>query len=220
MPQERPVPGKGINGKDGSYTYITDRDSNPFGMRYPCNSVVPGYGDVNADLHVIGAHPGEHGGHQSGVPFTDSAAGKAMQHVLHDAGLLEHEYSSEPSLDNMFWSYLDPCVCEKTTGNTDHDMEPFFDAELRAVGAHVLFPVGAEATRHILTQYSAQAELLEQEDDVYGRELHGNGFLIVPLPDPWDNGQDELASFIKQVVERDYRQVKAPRYTSNEVLHF
>ncbi len=36
---------------------VTDRLSNPFGMTYPCERSVPGYGDANAHFHVVGDHP-------------------------------------------------------------------------------------------------------------------------------------------------------------------
>ena len=36
---------------------VTDRTSNPFDMRPPCERFVPGYGDANADFHVAGDHP-------------------------------------------------------------------------------------------------------------------------------------------------------------------
>ncbi|MDY6778331.1 MAG: uracil-DNA glycosylase, partial [Candidatus Nanohaloarchaea archaeon] len=78
----------------------------------------------------------------------------------------------------MFWSYLDPC------GADDYQaMEPFLDAELRAVGAHLLIPVGEHATQHVLQAYSADDRAPGQ---VYGEPVHGNGFLIHPLSDPED----------------------------------
>jgi len=39
-------------------------------MRPDCESFVPGYGDANADFHVVGDHPGVHGGVDAGIPFT------------------------------------------------------------------------------------------------------------------------------------------------------
>ena len=46
---------------------VTDRTSNPFGMHPPCEQFVPGYGDANAAFHVVGDHPGVHGGVDTGV---------------------------------------------------------------------------------------------------------------------------------------------------------
>mgnify|MGYP002760407047 CR=1 FL=1 len=46
---------------------VTDRTSNPFGMHPPCEQFVPGYGDANAAFHVVGDHPGAHGGVDTGV---------------------------------------------------------------------------------------------------------------------------------------------------------
>ena len=40
---------------------VTDRVSNPFGMRAPGEPAVYGYGDANADFHVVGADAETHG---------------------------------------------------------------------------------------------------------------------------------------------------------------
>lgn len=216
MPFEDMEPGRGRTGKDGSYTYLTDEASNPFGMTFPCDEAVPGYGDPNADLHLIGAGP-EHGGNETGVPFTGDGAGEAVQDVLYRAGLLDEPYRDTPELDDLYWSYTAACPCAEPD-----ELEPFFDAELRAVGAHVLLPVGDKAAEHVVRHYSSREKLLE--DGVpYGAEVHGNGFLIVPLPDPatWGEGTaDALVEQLEELTARDYRQVKAPLYTRDHPPHF
>ena len=55
---------------------VTSGVSNSFGIGHP-GPAVPGYGDANADLHVVGDHPGHHGGAETGVPFTDAVALRA-----------------------------------------------------------------------------------------------------------------------------------------------
>ena len=55
---------------------VTGRQSNPFGLSPSCESFVPGYGDANADFHVVGDHPGVHGGCETGIPFTGSRTGE------------------------------------------------------------------------------------------------------------------------------------------------
>ena len=62
---------------------VTDRVSNPFGMRAPGEPAVYGYGDANADFHVLGTDAPTHGGAETGVPFTDSVAGERLQGALH-----------------------------------------------------------------------------------------------------------------------------------------
>ncbi|WP_177197609.1 uracil-DNA glycosylase family protein [Halogranum rubrum] len=189
---------------------VTDRTSNPFGMRPSCERFVAGYGDANADFHVVGDHPGRHGGVDSGVPFTNDA-GLRLQEALADAGLLRN-VGTEPEVRRTFLSYLHMCV---PTGDGDPDvssygdMERFFDAELRAIAAHVLLPVGARATRHVLENYTAQAHKTTVDmERLHATELRGSGFLVLPIRDPseWDgDDRGELVDGLATLRSTDFR---------------
>jgi uracil-DNA glycosylase family 4 len=210
---------------------VTDRVSNPFGMRPPVvdgrEAAVFGYGDANADVHVVGDYPGVHGGagqrvgardtaapaDGTGVPFTETLAGERLQGVLHAVGLLEEAYSDEPVVSNLFVSYLHMSVTEGGRRPTpaEYDrLEPYFDAELRAIAAHVLVPVGERATRHILEQYTSRAHAVESAAAAHATEVRGRGFLVVPVKEPHDWGPedaDALVETLSGVLERDYRQI-------------
>jgi uracil-DNA glycosylase family 4 len=47
---------------------------------------VPGFGDPDARVLVLGLAPGAHGSNRTGRPFTGDASGKFMYPVLHEAG--------------------------------------------------------------------------------------------------------------------------------------
>jgi uracil-DNA glycosylase len=47
---------------------------------------VPGFGDWNARVLVLGLAPGAHGSNRTGRPFTGDASGKFMYPVLHETG--------------------------------------------------------------------------------------------------------------------------------------
>jgi len=195
---------------------VTDRVSNPFGLSPDCDRFVPGYGDANADFHVIGDHPGVHGGLRSGVPFAGSAAGERFLDTLVRAGLLEAA-GDAPTVDSTYLSYLH--MCEATGDRLDpdgtptqasyDDMERFFDAELRAIAAHVLLPVGARATEHVLEQYTARAWKTEVDmDALHGEELLGSGWLVLPIKDPaeWEAGDaDRLVDALRELRSTDFR---------------
>jgi uracil-DNA glycosylase family 4 len=189
---------------------VTDRTSNPFGMRPPCPAFVAGYGDANADFHVIGDHPGIHGGVDTGVPFTGVPAADRLQTALETAGLLRTTGAS-PTVDRTFLSYLHMCVPDGETPSAAEytDMERFFDAELRAIAAHVLFPVGERATRHVLEQYTALAwKTTVDMDRLHGTELRGSGWLVVPIKEPadWvDDDAQRLVTAIEQLTATDFR---------------
>ncbi|WP_336037030.1 uracil-DNA glycosylase family protein [Halobacterium yunchengense] len=184
---------------------VTDRTSNPFDMRPPCEAFVPGYGDANADFHAVGDHPGVHGGADSGVPFTGTPAAERFRRALTAAGLLDED--GEPR--SLFLSYLYMCVPDGEPTPEDYAaLEPFFDAELRAITAHVLLPVGERATRHVLETYTAidpeEADLAA----VHATELHGSGWLVVPALDPgeWDDAAEAAyVDALRELRSTDYR---------------
>jgi uracil-DNA glycosylase family 4 len=189
---------------------VTDRISNPFDMRPPCERFVPGYGDANAHFHVIGDHPGRHGGVDTGVPFTGTPAAERLQRALRDGGLLQ-SVGDTPEVDRTFLSYLHMCVPEdgEPTGAAYRDMERFFDAELRAIAAHVLLPVGERATRHVLEQYTARARDTPVDmPSLHATEIHGSGWLVVPVRDPAEWTDAEGKRTVDALVElrrTDYR---------------
>ncbi|WP_254544550.1 uracil-DNA glycosylase family protein [Halomarina pelagica] len=209
---------------------VTDRTSNPFGMRPPCERYVAGYGDANADFHVVGDHPGVHGGveprsaaggtassgEEVGVPFTNDA-GLRLQRALVDAGLLETA-GERPTVNRTFLSYLHMCVVEGTPTEREYvEMERFFDAELRAIAAHVLLPVGERATRHVIQQYTARPPTLADDmASLHGTELLGGGFLVYPVRDPseWTDGDRErLVDALTDLQATDfYREVDLGRF--------
>ena len=178
-------------------------------MTPPCDRFVPGYGDANADFHVVGDHPGVHGGADSGVPFTNEA-GLRLQRALVDGGLLDAA-GATPEVRRTFLSYLHMCVVEAGDPTSDQygDMERFFDAELRAIAAHVLLPVGERATRHVLENYTAQARRTDVNmAALHATEIRGSGFLVMPIRDPaeWEDGDDErLVDGLDALRSTDFR---------------
>ncbi len=151
-------------------------------MRPPCDSYVPGYGDANADFHVVGDNPYRHGGAETGVPFTNEA-GLRLQDALKEAGLLVRT-GREPRVADTFFSYLNMCVGDESEDRYG-DLERFFDAELRAIAAHVLLPVGARPTKHVLDTYTARGWKTELDmERLHATELQGSGWLVIPILEP------------------------------------
>lgn len=199
---------------------VTDRTSNPFGMHppceYPCSmsvDAVYGFGDPNADFHLIGDHPGVHGGRETGIPFTDVASSERLLEVLRQVGLITGFDGEVPLVRNLFMSYLHMCCLPDGATPTDEDyatLERFFDAELRGIAAHVLMPVGERATRHVLQEFTAKAAKLDGSvDHIHARELSGRGFLVVPITQPstWSDADESmLKARLQAVLTSDYRQ--------------
>lgn len=190
-------------------------------MRPPCHDAgdgarraVHGYGDANAGFHLIGDHPGRYGGLTTGVPFTETDAGEHLQSVFSEVGFLATEYDDEPKATDLFMSYLYACVTPEGRPPTEREyaeLERFFDAELRAISADVLMPVGERATEHVLEAYSAQAHKLDSNmAALHGTHVRGRGFLIVPIREPteWEAGDRErLVESIRALLDTGYEQL-------------
>jgi uracil-DNA glycosylase len=191
--------------------FVSSDRRNPFGMDPPCDRYVAGYGDPDADFHVVGDHPGTHGGTESGIPFTGRCWSSAFFGALHEGGLVQKPGDiGATAVEGTFLSYLHMCVSDGTPGPEDYAaMEAFFDAELRAITAHVLLPVGRVATEHVLDTYTARRETTAPDmDALHGVEIHGSGWLVVPIKEPaaWtDDDRERLAESLVELRRTDYR---------------
>ena len=175
-------------------------------MRAPGEPAVYGYGDPNADFHVIGADAASHGGAETGVPFTESVAGERIQSVLYEVGFAAEPYSDAPDLENCFLSYM------RLSPGDPGDLERYIDAELRALNAHILLPVGDDALSYLLAEFTTQARKFPRDAaKLHATDIRGRGFLVVPVrePDEWEPGDHEaLVDTLTALLNSDYRQTK------------
>ena len=192
---------------------VTEETSNPFGMRVG-GPAVYGYGDANADFHVVGDHPRRHGGLETGVPFTGSVAGIRLQRVLHDVGFAAEPYADRPTLTNCFLSYAHSAIPpgpEPTTASYA-DMERFLDAELRAINPHIILAVGDRALAYALREHTSLASKLPSDAAaLHAEEVRGRGFLVVPVrsPEEWRLADEvALRETLERILASDYRQTK------------
>ncbi len=194
--------------------YVANSVKNPFGLELPCQNGVLGFGNPNAHFHLIGNHPGVHGGVETGIPFTDMPWSSQFFETLAEAGMVSSpDIADLTDKSRAFLSYIHPCLPnspdERPTAEEYAAMESYFDAELRAVTAHVLFPVGERATEHVLK--TCTAELVEGIDmqQLHGTELRGSGWLVFPIKDPadWDErDRTTLVEALSTLLASDYRQ--------------
>jgi len=201
---------------------VTDRVANPFGLVVPERfagdddpPAVYGYGDANADFHVVGDRPSVHGGDDAGVPFTGSTAGERLQRVLHEPEFLPEPYADAPAPSNCYLSYLFLGRRPREPSEREYGaLERYFDTELRAINAHILVPVGARAIDHVLRAYTTRRKRFGREVDdaaLHATEVRGRGFLVVPVREPADWTDDDeraLVDRLNAIRHRDYRQTK------------
>ena len=188
--------------------YLAENIKNPFDLSPPCDPFVPGYGRTNGDFHVIGDHPGRHGGSETGIPFTDSESGAGLQAVLERVGLLRSP-GREPEPVDLFLSYLYPCVQQSDPTDAEYaELAQYFDAELRAITAHVLLPVGERPIRYVLANCTSVPPTDVDVTEMHATEISGGGWLVVPVAEPttWTGSQrDALIDTITAIRSRDYR---------------
>jgi uracil-DNA glycosylase len=208
--------------------YIAGTRRNPFGQNPPCDTVVAGYGVTTADFHVVGDHPGVHGGRASGIPFTGHAWSQAFFEALRRGGVVDRVDLETDTVDGdrAFFSYLHMCdPGENAPSDAEYaTLEPFFDAELRAITADVLLPVGERATAHVLRNYTARSAENVDMTALHGTELQGAGWLVVPVADPagWSGREaDRLVAGLRTLQQTDYRRLAdLGRFSPDEDPYF
>lgn len=176
---------------------------NPFGITAPCEGYVPGFGDRDADFHLIRDRP-ETAVIDSEWPATKRSIPEPLRSVLQAVGLL---HGNQPT--NLFFSYRLPCTEERgETARNAHQLKAIFDAELRAVTAHVLIPVGEPAIHTVLEQYSLVDPDSVALDSLHATELASGSWIILPLAEPskWSSADETAArNALEALLSRDYR---------------
>ncbi len=98
---------------------------------------VPGFGDPDARVLVLGLAPGAHGSNRTGRPFTGDASGKFMYPILYKVG-----FASQPNAEHrgdglkLIGCYITAAVRCAPPGNKPLPSElancvPFLDRELK-----------------------------------------------------------------------------------------
>jgi uracil-DNA glycosylase family 4 len=116
------------------------------------NAPVPGFGDPQAWLAVVGLAPGVRGANRTGRPFTGDAAGVLLYDTLTKFGLVRGSYAASAddgiALDGVFITNAVRCVPpgNKPTTTEIHACRPFLVDHLRALPAlKVIVALGATA---------------------------------------------------------------------------
>ena len=195
--------------------FVAREHSDPFDLDPPCDRSVPSFGPTTADFHVVGDHPGVHGGLSTGVPFTDRPWSARLFDALVRGGIVDAAALETGAVETTrtFFSYLHSCAPAGETPTTAEyeTLEPYFDSELRAITAHVLLPVGQRATAHVFREYTAiDADTAADMARIHAEHLHGSGWLVVPVLDPaeWtEDHENRLVTSLQDLDASDYQQI-------------
>ncbi len=121
---------------------------------------VPGFGDPQARVFIVGLAPGAHGSNRTGRQFTGDASGSFFYPALYRAG-----FSSQPDSVSRFDgltladAYTAPvCRCappdNKPTPDEMLNCQPFLETELQLIQPKVIVVLGRIAFDSILRIYS------------------------------------------------------------------
>jgi uracil-DNA glycosylase len=117
---------------------------------------VPGFGDPNARVFVVGLAPGAHGSNRTGRQFTGDASGDFLYPALHRAG-----FASQPGsisrqdglvLTDLYTAPVCRCVPpdNKPTLQEMINCQPYLEQELELIQPAILVALGRIAFERVL----------------------------------------------------------------------
>lgn len=134
--------------------------------------IVPGYGDPQARLMIVGEAPGYRGADRTGVPFTSDRSGRRLQALLIALGLSAATDPAlpAPQLQGVFVTNVvrcNPPANRNPTAAEVANCAPYLREELQRVRPQVVATCGLFAARW------ACAELLREPLPSGLRAMHG-----------------------------------------------
>lgn len=121
---------------------------------------VPGFGDPNARVLVVGLAPGAHGSNRTGRNFTGDASGKFLYPALYRVGFANQPESISRddglTLTNVYITASGRCAPpqNKPTAQELDNCQPFLEREIELLQPKVIVALGRIAFERILRIYS------------------------------------------------------------------
>jgi uracil-DNA glycosylase family 4 len=121
---------------------------------------VPGFGDPNARVLVVGLAPGAHGSNRTGRQFTGDASGNFLFPALHRAGFASQPDSTSRDdnlqLKDMYITASGRCAPPKNrpTAEELNNCQPYLEREIELIQPKVIVVLGRIAFGRILRIYS------------------------------------------------------------------
>jgi uracil-DNA glycosylase family 4 len=120
--------------------------------------VVNGYGDLNADVLVVGEAPGRLGADITGIPFTRDRSGQLLQKMLNMIGLNDSpEFSDHPRLKNVYLTNIVRCnpkgknnINRSPTCKEIANCNDYLKLEIEVIDPYLIIPLGLRACKSIL----------------------------------------------------------------------
>ena len=123
---------------------------------------VPGFGDPNARVLVVGLAPGAHGSNRTGRPFTGDASGGFMYPALHRAGFANQTLAESRGdgliLKDLYIASVGRCAPPANKPNPEelNNCQPYLEREIQILKPKVIVCLGRIAFDRIVKMYSAK----------------------------------------------------------------
>jgi uracil-DNA glycosylase family 4 len=126
---------------------------------------VPGFGDPQARVLVVGLAPGAHGSNRTGRNFTGDASGGFLFPALHRAGFANQAEAESRSdgliLKDMYITASGRCAPpdNKPSPEELNNCQPYLERELEILAPKVIVCLGRIAFERILKIYSTRSSV-------------------------------------------------------------
>lgn len=123
---------------------------------------VPGFGDPNARVLVVGLAPGAHGSNRTGRPFTGDASGGFMYPALHRAGFANQALAESRGdgliLKDLYIASVGRCAppANKPSPEELNNCQPYLEREIQILKPKVIVCLGRVAFERILKIYGVR----------------------------------------------------------------
>lgn len=152
---------------------------------------VPGFGDSNARVLVVGLAPGAHGSNRTGRNFTGDASGAFLYPALYRAGFANQPTAESRNdgliLKDLYIAASARCVPpdNKPTPEELNNCQPYLERDLEILKPKVIVCLGRIAFERILKMYSirnpefkfAHGALYKLNTDLLNTDLLNTGSL-------------------------------------------
>jgi uracil-DNA glycosylase len=142
---------------------------------------VPGFGDPQARVLVVGLAPGAHGSNRTGRQFTGDASGGFLYPALHKAGFANQASAESRNdgliLKDMYITASGRCAPPDNKPNPEelNNCQPYLEREIRIIKPKVIVCLGRIAFERILRIYSASITPPLSQNGRGGKWKFGHG---------------------------------------------
>ena len=148
---------------------------------------VPGFGDLNSKIAIIGLAPAAHGGTRTGRAFTGDRSGDFLFRCLHEVGISNSPFSKNLNdnleLKSTYITNILKCVPpeDKPLSNEISNCSEFFDKEILSLKKlKVIVTLGKVAFDNCIKLYKQKFGIKENFVFKHGKtQIMPNGLIIL-----------------------------------------